>query len=279
MPTFNTIINIESPPAGLLPWRWTYTAEGTINDFVRVQSAFIMGVPRMKNTGGVISPAVDSFNQEINPLNILDLFREATPPTPVPHLPGHTFFPVDGFLCARYDVNERDAALLFPSPVPGDGFTLKTTLQRLPSITLEVTWNVTRIDALETQNVDYYNLDATPSNPKWLDDSGNEIGPVPVERETYFNGDPVIISVVPQSTASRVMLEVYGEIVNQQTGFDVTIAGEGPILPTNTVDVRVRYHPMIQAGLLATIEGRQYTIVGSEIEERYRYMTLSLSAI
>ena len=73
------------------------------------------------------------------------------------------------------------------------------------------------------------------------------------------------------------MVRAFGEIVSTEAGFDVTIAGEGPAESTDTLDIRVRYNSMIQAGMNATVNGKTYTITGLDVEERYRYMRLSLT--
>ena len=268
MPTMNVVLDISSPPAGLVPWRWDFYTGGSLSAFVADTNRLILGSPLMKETANPsnIIRARTTLGEVIYPVDILDMFREDSPPTPVPGRPEYTFYPCDGFVCGRHDLNERDAALLFPSTFP---FDITMTLQRLPSIYLTVQWNVTAVNAKQTGDIDYYNLDATPSNPVWT-------GQHAVQSERYFDGDPVILTI-QESDVKTMTFMTYGEIITAETGFEVTIAGEGDTVPSQTVDVRVRYNPNIEAGYLATLDGDTYTITGVEITERYRYMRLSLT--
>lgn len=288
MPRFNTIIEIIDPSAGRVAWQWSLKARGRPTDFAENPRTFVLASPLMRIGSGNPQAASSTLAQPIDPANILDLFRLATPPTPIPRSQrgrsDATWYPIDGFWITRYDENNRDAALIFPNLGMVD-YVIKTKFQRLPTITLEVTWHVTQIRARTgVSGTDYYEFDATPS-PNG--DDGNPILPVwdvngestdPVQTDNYFDGDPVIFTQIPQQPDSeRFMLQVYGEILNTDSGFDVTIAGDGPVDSTETTDIRVRFNQMIEAGMSAIVDGKSYTIVGTDIEERYKYMRLSLS--
>lgn len=103
--------------------------------------------------------------------------------------------------------------------------------------------------------------------------------PTPGARNDIVFGDGLYTFRMFRDFPQHASFSVFAEIISDESAFDLTIGADGQQIPTETVDLRVRYNPQITAGLDAFYERERYRIVGVEHETRYRYSRISLSRI
>lgn len=280
----NTILLISPPPLGaIVPWTWEYSPVSRIRN---VPDHYLSVQPQMTQSAwnesdsstfpdhNATERARDSFGQSFVPADVRDLFQGSLTVAP---RTGYTLAPSNQFTVVQEDVNERDSVELLRSfPFP---YSIRLRLQKTLDLWMNVDYIVNGLASLGSTPAAYRvytqfrTLMVSPALHRIFTSEAQGEG---IQNDAYFDGDDAVLSIV--TDAHQIPpFDIYGEIISADTGFDVTIAGDGRITATETADVRVRWDSRLNAGLRASFGGKEYTIVGTELESRNRFMRLALS--
>ena len=278
MARLNTLLRID-PPAGIatVPWTWDYTAIGTPNASFPANPMQVR--PKMLQSDGTIVDARNNVGETFVPVNVIDLFRGnnsvvvRTENTRLGRLRA-TLAPAQYILVSQTDRSGRDANLLLEANEAP--FVMTLTLRASSTIMLLVTFEVTRDEekhgpgpAVELLNNNYKIFVTYQSHVA--------TGIPGVQNDSYFDEDPAILDVVEALAFQP--FSIYGEIFQSDSAFDITLGEDASVQASATADVRIRYDARIEAGSRATFDGNTYVIVSVEVEDRRRFLRLSLSRL
>lgn len=278
MPAMNTIVRLSPPPPGqIIPWQWSYWNQGGTVEGIDVESTDLFVEPQMRNTStGAISNARSSLSASIlRPTDYKKIFQGGAPSGAEDLLTGHVWAPVNNLYVTQNDASNRDAATFFRSEDFPYRMTLVVTKNPLTSFT--VVFNVTAVESdqigLGQTRKDYYK--ATVSV-----ESFQEAGVTGTRADSYWNTDTCTLSITPSDAPGVVQpFEIFGEIRQAESAFDVALGDEGQIQAAESAELRIRYDARILAGFQAEFDGKTYTVISVDLEERYRFMTISLSRV
>ena len=281
MAGMNTILLISPPPLGaIVPWTWEYSriGEQTLPDHwlgvepQMTESAWNVNGPFPDHNE--TERAQDSFGQTFVPADVRDLFQGSLSVAP---RSGYTLAPSNQFTFVQEDENDRDSVeLIRDIPFP---YSIRLRLQKTNDLWMNVEY-VVNGSASIPGSPPWYRLYTTfrtlivsPALHRLFTSEAQGEG---IQTDAYFDGDDAVLSIL--TDAHQIPpFDIYGEVISADTGFDVTIAGDGRISAMETADVRVRWDSRLTAGLRATFDGKEYTIVGTELESRNRFLRLALS--
>ena len=267
MARMNTLLRIAPPASGAtIPWAWNYSPIGP----GQLPDNPLYVQPVMVDTEGNTELARDSVGQTYSPNNVLDLFR-GNPDETVRRASARQLrtvvAPANEISVSQMDKNNRDANLLLEAnDFP---YTLTLTLRKSSTISLTVTFQATAVTTSTSGADTFYDISVTYQS---IESTG-----IPgVQRDSYFDEDDAILAI-PETVIEP--FDIFGEIFQSDSAFDISLGDDGTVQASATADVRVRYDARIVAGLTATFDGDTYRIVTVEVEDRRRFLRLSLSRV